>query len=187
MSQYTFISPNRNLLLKYSYSCIPKIDIKSWVTQANNAVIHEWALMFEWITIVQLRSDLNLIFKCSGSYTVCYIEFTLLFALILCINRNIVFHSQIHNDIFYCEDAGSVTSCSEIYVFSWLFMGEILGFFSLGNLSILWASMYEIIIYIFLCYRFHLKLVSRIFDLWRIYSIRVSVLWQVVETWSSGC
>ena len=50
------------------------------------------------------------------SYTVYYIDFTLLCTLSSRFKREFVFHCQMFNDILCCDRVGNVMSCSEIKV-----------------------------------------------------------------------
>jgi hypothetical protein len=59
---------------------------------------------------------LKIYLECKSSYTVYYVDLKLLFALIRCFKKKIVFLRQMLNNIFDCDDVGSVTSFSEINI-----------------------------------------------------------------------
>jgi len=69
----------------------------------------------EWINIVvQLPVIYFRYSESKSSYTVYYIDCTLLFVLIRCFKKEHVFHCWTLNDSFDCDDVGTVTSHSEI-------------------------------------------------------------------------
>ena len=50
--------------------------------------------------------------ECKGSYTIYYINFTLLFVVIRCLKKELVINFLILNDIFDCDFIGTLTSLS---------------------------------------------------------------------------